>query len=174
MKNQPYTAALAPKKVFPFRGGRRLFAIVSFLILGLYVSAQSKYVKKYRPLADSLSETYGVPAAIILGVAIMESASGTSRNCKLLNNHFGIVGKNNLLKTKNIKTRYKQYPDGRASYMDFCKLMTKKKFYKKLKDNMDHKLWADAISKVGYSEIPEIWKKRVIDIIRKNKLSASH
>jgi len=125
-------------------------------------------------MADSLSEQYGVPTSVILGIAIMESASGTSRNCKLLNNHFGIVGKNDLLKTKGVKTRYKQYPDARASYRAFCKLMTKKKFYKKLKGNMDHRLWADAISKAGYSEIPEIWKQRLLDIIRKNKLASSH
>ncbi len=109
----------------------------------------------------------------MLGVAIMESGSGTSRNCKLLNNHFGIIGKNNLLKTKGVKSRYKQYPDAMASYVDFCRLMTKKKFYKKLKGNMDHKLWADAISKAGYSEIPAIWKQRLLDIIRKNKLASS-
>ncbi|MEI9911305.1 MAG: glucosaminidase domain-containing protein [Bacteroidota bacterium] len=112
-------------------------------------------------------------ASVMLGVAIMESGSGTSRNCKLLNNHFGIIGKNNLLKTKGVKSRYKQYPDAMASYVDFCRLMTKKKFYKKLKGNMDHKLWADAISKAGYSEIPAIWKQRLLDIIRKNKLASS-
>jgi hypothetical protein len=49
--------------------------------------------------------------------------------------------------------------------------MAKKKFYKKLKGNNDHLLWADAISKAGYSEIPEIWKQRLIDIIRKSKLA---
>jgi len=134
-------------------------------------SGKKKYIKKYRPVADSLSTIYGVPTCVILGVAIMESGGGQSLNCKLLNNHFGIVGKNDLLKTKNIKSRYKQYSTSNASYVDFCKLMAKKKFYKKLKGNNDHFLWADAISKAGYSEIPEIWKQRLIDIIRKSKLA---
>jgi Bax protein len=151
----------------------RLLLPVLVLIISESASAQSHYIKKYRPLADSLSDAYGIPAAIILGVAIMESASGTSRNCKLLNNHFGIVGKNNLLKTKGIKTRYKQYPNSHASYMDFCRVIMKRKYYKRLKNNMDYTLWADAISKANYSEIPDIWKERVIATIRKNKLSAS-
>jgi hypothetical protein len=43
----------------------------------------------------------------------------------------------------------------------------KKKFYKKLKDNKDYKLWLDAISKAGYSEVPTIWKQRVSEAIRK-------
>src|SRR5262245_30012189 len=97
--------------------------LVAFLFTSAIALSQSKYVRKYRPLADSLSSVYGVPTSIILGVAILESGSGTSRNCKLLNNHFGIVGKNDLLKTKRIKSRYKQYPDSLASYVDFCKLM---------------------------------------------------
>jgi flagellum-specific peptidoglycan hydrolase FlgJ len=136
--------------------------------------AQSKYIQKYRPLADSLSIEYGIPAAVMLGVAIIESGSCTSRNYKLLNNHFGIVGKNKLLKTKGIKTRYKQYDNATESYIDFCKLVKKRKFYKKLKGNMDYKLWIEAISNSNYSEAPVTWKQRILAVIKKNKLSAIH
>lgn len=174
MKRLPYPGNFErPRRLFITRSIASSILVAFTLVFMIQAGfAQSKYVKKFRPTADSLSEAYGVPASVILGVAIMESGSGTSRNCKLLNNHFGIVGKNNLLKTKGIKSRYKQYPDALASYVDFCKLMAKKKFYKRLKDNMDYRLWADAISKAGYSEIPEIWKQRLLNIIRKNKLSS--
>ena len=97
--------------------------------------------------------------------------AGKSRNCKLLNNHFGVKGKNNLLKTKGIKTSYKQYPNGRASYVAFCKLMTRKKFYPKLKGKKDHTLWLDAISKAGYSTVPDEWKRNITAAIRKHKLA---
>ena len=140
-----------------------------FVIFGSSFS-QTKFVKHFRPLADSLSAKYGIPASVILGISILESSSGTSRNCKLLNNYFGIVGKNKLYKTRGIKSRYKQYPDAMASFVDFCHVIKKKKFYKKLKGNTDYKLWVDTISKNGYSEIPAIWKERVIATIRKNKL----
>jgi Bax protein len=146
--------------------------LLLFVLLVNSGFSQSKYVQKYRPLADSLSEVYGIPAAIILGVAIIESGSGTSRNAKLLNNHFGIVGKNNLLKTKGVKTRYKQYPDVAASYLDFCKLLSRRKYYAKLKGNNNYKLWVEAISKSGYTEAPAEWKKRVTSAIQNNKLSA--
>jgi Bax protein len=156
---------------------KRALSTILILILLLVlqpVIGQSKYIKKYRPLADSLSEAYGIPTAVILGVAIIESGSGGSRNCKLLNNHFGIIGKNNVLKTKGIKTRYKQYPNSTASYIDFARLMARKKFYSRLKGNGDYRLWLDAISKAGYSEIPEEWKKRITAAIKKNKLSTLH
>lgn len=153
---------------------RPLFLLLLSGLLTGPVAGQAKtFVQRFRPMADSLSAEYGIPAAVILGVAIVESGSGTSRNCKLLNNYFGIVGKNNLLKTKGIRSRYKQYPDATASFVDFCKLLARKKYYKKLKGNMDYKAWTEAISKSGYSEAPSIWKQRVNDAIKKNKLAAT-
>lgn len=173
MKNQSYSTTLDMQKpARPVSPNLKLLLLVFLLIIAHSAFTQSKYVKKFRPIADSLSAEYGVPVSVILGVAILESGSCTSRNCKLLNNHFGIVGKNDLLKTKGIRTRYKQYPNALASYVDFCKLMKKKKFYKKLKDNMDYKLWVDAISKAGYSEVPDYWREKVMATIQKNKLSA--
>ena len=134
-------------------------------------SGQSRYIKQYKPIADSLSSIYGIPSSVMLGIAIIESGAGKSRNCKLLNNHFGIKGKNSLLKTKGIKTAYKQYPDGRASYISFSRLMTRKKFYPKLKGKTDHNLWLDAISKSGYSTVPDEWKRNITAAIRKHKLA---
>ena len=158
-------------KIFRIAVLSKLFLVIVLMVSSVSVYSQSKYVRKYRPLADSLSSVYGVPTSIILGVAMLESGAGTSRNCKLLHNHFGIVGKNDLLKTKHIKTRYKQYPDSMASYVDFCRLMTKKKFYKKLKHNDDYTLWVDAMSKSGYSEIPDYWRQKVLETIKKHKLA---
>jgi Bax protein len=152
---------------------RYIFITALLVVCSLTAFSQSAYIEKYRPLADSLSEAYGIPASVILGIAILESGSGTSRNSKLLNNHFGIVGKNNLLKTKGIKTKYKQYPDVTSSYVAFCELQSRKKYYSKLKGKKDYTLWIDAMSKASYSEVPEIWKSRVLSIIKKNKLAAS-
>ncbi len=146
---------------------------VLLVLLVPQVHAQSAYVRKYRPVADSLSKVYGIPEAIILGVAVLESGSGTSRNAKLLNNHFGIAGRNNL-KVKGKKSKYKQYTSVRASYADFCRLLSTKKYYSRLKGTTDYKPWLDAMSKAGYSEVPAEWKKRITATIKKNKLSHSH
>ena len=152
---------------------RRTGTLLLALLLLLTSRAQTRYIDMYRPLADSLSVVYGIPASVMLGVAIIESGSGTSRNAKLLNNHFGIVGKNNLLKTKGIRSRYKQYPSVRASYIGFCQMLTRKRFYQKLKGNNDYKLWLEAMSKAGYSEAPVQWKTRISAAIRKYKLQVS-
>ena len=148
---------------------KKILFFAVLLAFGLAGSAQSKYVVQYRPYADSLSAEYGIPTAVMLGVAILESGSGTSRNAKMLNNHFGIVGKNKLTA---YKSRYKQYDHPRDSYKDFCKLVKKKKFYEKLKGNTNPTVWIEALSKAGYSEVPETWKQRVLSTIKKNKLAA--
>ena len=166
-----------------FPGNHCAGLLVFFLIVAFQtVSGQSKpvrtgtggYIKQYKPIADSLSDIYGVPTSVMLGIAIIESGAGKSRNCKLLNNHFGVKGKNNLMKTKGIKSGYKQYPSGRASYIAFCQLMTRKKFYSKLKGKKDHKLWLEAISKAGYSMAPDEWKRNITAAIRKHKLAENN
>ena len=158
------------KKSF-LKNGLTSLAGVLLLSSVLTAAAQSRYIRTYQPIADSLSGVYGIPTSVMLGIAIIESGAGSSRNCKLLNNHFGIKGKNNLLKTKGIKSAYKQFSDGRSSYIAFSKLITKKKFYPKLKGNMDHKAWLEAISKAGYSTVPDEWKRNITAAIRKHNLT---
>ena len=147
------------------------FVVISLtLLLNVNASAQSKYISKHKDLTDSLSNTYGIPSAVILGVAIIESGAGAGRNCLLLNNHFGIVGNNSLLESKGIKTMYKEYSNSKASFIDFCKVISRKSFYSSLKGNNDYRVWVSAISKAGYSTQPNTWKKLITDAIVKLKL----
>lgn len=150
--------------------GQLVMTGLASLIL-LQTHAQNRnFENKYRPLADSLGAVYGIPPSVILGVAIIESGSGKSRNARLLNNFFGIKGKNNLLRTKRIRSSYKQYPNDTASFVSFCGLVSRKKFYPKLKGNPDYRLWTDALSHAGYSEIPETWEKLINSTIRNHQL----
>ena len=132
------------------------------------------FIKKYKPLSHKLSVEFQIPESVILGIAIIESGSGKSKNCKLLNNYFGIVGKNNLhkLKGKTYRSRFKQYPDAEASFRDFCHKMSKKKYYEKLMGNSDYHLWIDAMSKSGYSEFHQVWKKIMLNVIKEYNLAA--
>ena len=148
-----------------------LISCLSILLFNLSTGlCQSNYIIKYRPLADSLSKEFKIPSNVILAIAIVESSSGQSRNCKLLNNHFGIVGKNNVLKTHGIKTRYKQYANAKESFVDFAKMISRKKYYEKIKGNTNSSEWIDEMSKHGYSEFPSIWRKKIKETIKKNKL----
>ena len=153
---------------------KRLYVAISILFIVLLadksVAQAEEFIRKYKYLSDSLSKEFGIPSSVILAVAIVESGSGTSKKSILLNNYFGIVGRNNLIAQKRIKTRYKQYKSPSDSFVDFCNLQTRKKYYKLLKEEDDYRRWVLAISKAGYSERPEVWRKRILTTIKKYKL----
>jgi len=132
--------------------------------------AQTKYINNHKSIVDSLSKAYGIPSSVILGIAILESGNGQSRNSKLLNNHFGIVGANKLKQTHGIKSAYRQYNEPVGSFVHFCKLISNKYFYNRLKGSDDASKWVDAISKSGYSTHPQTWKERILKTISRYNL----
>ncbi len=150
----------------------KILILSLFLILGIQkAGAQAKsYIAKFKPICDSLSIQYGIPSNVILGIAIQESAYGTSKVCRLLNNHFGIVGKNNLRKTHKIKSRYKAYPNDTASFVHFCEYVSARKYYKKLQGQTDVKTWLTAIGRGGYCRHPKQWIRAILSLLRRNKL----
>ena len=48
--------------------------------------------------------------------------------------------------------------------------MSRKKFYPALKGTNDPMKWINAIAATGYSEMPAVWKQRVMSTIRKQRL----
>ena len=132
------------------------------------VAQNSTYISNHKIVAALLAEHYGIPAPVILAVAAVESSGGAAPVARVLNNHFGVVGKNNFVNQRGHKSRYKQYDNELASYIDFCQIITRKKFYKKLKDNEDCRLWVKALSKAGYSELPGQWEKKVFGVLTAN------
>jgi hypothetical protein len=52
-----------------------------------------------------------------------------------------------------------------ASYIDFCELLTRKRFYHKLKGNEDCVAWVKAMSRAHYSEVPEEWEQKVLSVL---------
>ena len=143
----------------------KLLALI-LLVSFLSVQAQNKdYINNHKVIAKVLAERYGIPAPVILAVAAVESAGGTGPVARVLHNHFGIEGENSFVNQRGHSSRYKQYPNVFASYLDFCKLITHKRFYHKLKGKDDIKAWVAAISHAGYSEQPEEWTQKVLGVL---------
>jgi flagellum-specific peptidoglycan hydrolase FlgJ len=140
---------------------KKLFIILYFLPLFLG-ARNSKYIEKYKPLSIELGEKHKIPYKFILALAIMETEGGRSKICKKLHNHFGVKGKNKA----QFKTKYKQYPNDRASYEDFCKIVMNKRFYPQLKGNDNISLWIAKLAKTGYSSNPIQWQKNIHIILK--------
>ena len=133
-------------------------------------NAQNKFFISYRPLADSLAAAYQIPASVILAVAYQESGGGTSVVGRRLNNHFGLKGRVVGGDTVSVKSSYKYFEKPGDSYIYFCNLVARKKFYPSLKGTTDYKKWVIAISKTGYAGNAKVWSKHIIGVIEKYKL----
>lgn len=141
------------------------------LVLFLFIStvafsqtATQNYIDENKDLAVELMNTYHIPASIILGVAIHESGSGTSKIARYLNNHFGIKGSNSSTK---IRSAYKGYDEGKDSYQDFINIMQNRSKFAVLFDKYneyDYRSWAKGIQRGGYAA-SRTWASQVIAII---------
>ena len=154
------------KKLWPKRQGIVFLTIILILGFTSFSFGQTKYFTTYGSLADSLEKVYGIPAPIILGVAFHESGAGKSQVATLLNNHFGLKGKNDLVKTHNIKSAYKYYATVADSYAGFCKVISSKKYYPTLKGTSNIDTWLTAISNAGYAANAVTWKASILRVIR--------
>ena len=133
--------------------------------------APKNYIKKYSPVAVNLMKETGVPASVILGIAMLESGNGTSKNAKLLKNHFGIVGKNNLAKRgETYRSVYREFETDSASYRSFVKIVLKRKWYPAMKGSTDYHAWLEKLIQSNYSSAGNVWITRVRSMIKKYKL----
>ena len=102
-----------------------MFIWISLLFAAAASHAQTtlQYINNNVAYAQELMRENHIPASIILAVAIHESAAGTSKIAKYLNNHFGVKGKNS---SKKIKSAYKGYSSVEDSYDHFVEVLQDK------------------------------------------------
>ena len=132
-------------------------------------SAASKYIKAYKEAAIQMMNEHDIPASIILGIAIHESGSGTSKIARNLNNHFGIKGSSG---PKNIKSAYKGYHEVEDSYLDFVNFLQRRSHLNMLFEKYgasNYAAWIKTIQKGGYAH-SKTWGSQVLAIIKKYQL----
>ena len=138
------------------------FLSLIILFFSLKISAQNSYINQYRSVAADLSKEFGIPSAIILSIAYVETGGGNSKHAQTLNNHFGMVGKNTVNSSK-----FKSFESSKASFRAFCEMIARKKYYQKLKGNLDYSAWLNAIASAGYAGKPAEWKQKINTVIKK-------
>ena len=153
--------------------------IRKLLIAGLFTafisvaaSAQTTtqtYIDNNLDKAKELMRINHIPASVILAIAIHESAAGTSKIAKYLNNHFGVKGANSSTK---IRSAYKGYETVSDSYDHFIAFMHNRTAFSKLfdlHDQYDYLGWAKGIQRGGYAH-SRMWSSQVINLIKKYQL----
>ena len=140
-------------------------------IVTTFAQAQTiiDYIEDYADIAQELGQEYHVPASIILGVAIHESAAGKSKIARHLNNHFGFKGKNS---NTEIRSAYRDFPTVDSSYNYFVSLLKRRSNFNSLfdrYDQYDYNGWAKGIHGGGYASSPT-WAAQVVALINKYEL----
>src|ERR1700712_5077018 len=96
---------------------KKFLLIVTLLVYSFAVSAQTKntsqsYIEKFKDNAIRIMHETGVPASIVLAVAMHESGNGNSAIAQKLNNQFGVKGYGTTVMIKHkkkVRTSYKKY-----------------------------------------------------------------
>lgn len=148
-----------------------LLCLIAFSTFATAQKVIKSYIKKYESLAVDKAEEYEIPASIILGVSIVESGAGKSVICKALKNFFGIKGKNwSSEKKMGYKSAYREYNTEEESFEHFCQVVSKKRFYAKLKGNSDYKVWLQEMNKASYASAKQKWIDDITKTIEKYDL----
>jgi flagellum-specific peptidoglycan hydrolase FlgJ len=144
--------------------------------VALAQNAAQSYIEKFKDNAIRIMHETGVPASIILGVAMHESASGKSAIATNLNNQFGVKGGGSTVYykgNKKVRSSYKKYDSVMDSFQDFARIMTERKQFSHLADKLtqyDYKGWAKGIQRSGYASSKK-WSAQVLGIISKYDLN---
>jgi hypothetical protein len=117
------------------------------------------YIKQYKDLAISEMQRTGVPAAIKLAQAILESQSGMSTLALTANNHFGIKCKAEWTGGKVYQDDdergecFRVYPSVEQSFKDHSDFLKNRPYYTSLfkLDPTDMQGWAYGLKKAGYA-----------------------
>ena len=151
------------------------------LFFVFHITAQNKselYIQKYKDVAISEMNTYGIPASITLAQGILESGNGESRLAVDGNNHFGIKCHNNW-KGETITVDddekgecFRKYLNVGDSYRDHSLFLRERSRYEFLFSykRTNYKKWARGLKNAGYATNPK-YATLLINIIKKYNLS---
>lgn len=159
---------------------KKILLITTLLISTLAASAQKNtsqsYIDKFKDDAIRIMHETGIPASIVLGVAMHESANGNSTIAQGLNNQFGVKGGGGAVFIKHhkkVRSSYKKYDSVLESFQDFARIMTERKQFSHLADALthyDYTGWAKGIQHSGYASSRK-WAAQVLGIIKKYDLN---
>jgi flagellum-specific peptidoglycan hydrolase FlgJ len=161
---------------------KKTLLIATLLMSALAASAQKftseSYIEMFKDDAIRIMHETGVPASIVLGVAMHESGCGNSALAQHLNNQFGVKGGESVYyynkHNQKVRTAYKQYSSVMESFEDFARIMTEKKQFSHLADELSHydyTGWAKGIQRNGYAGSRK-WASQVLGIINKYQLNS--
>ena len=152
--------------------------VVVFAVSGFSQNiTPEEYIERYKDVAITEMNLFGIPASITMAQACLESNFGNSMLARKANNHFGIKCHSNWNGKKVYKDDdkkhecFRHYKSAWESFRDHSKFLKNGKRYSFLFDYKitDYKKWARGLKKAGYATASD-YPQKLIGIIEKYKL----
>lgn len=130
------------------------------------------YIRRFKEVAQTEMEKFGMPASVKMAQALIESQAGTSRLATKNNNHFGIKcfsksckkGHCSNFSDDHHKDFFRNYSSAWESWRSHSNLITNGKYKKLLSQGKDYKAWARGLKELGYATDPH-YDQRIIEYI---------
>ena len=134
------------------------------------------YINRFKDIAITEMNKYGIPASITLAQALLESGTGNSDLAKYANNHFGIKctsdwkGKG-YYKDDDAKDEcFRVYSNPDESFKDHSQFLKRKRYAPLFElDKNDYEGWAIGLKNAGYATNPK-YPQLLIGLIEKYNL----
>ena len=134
------------------------------------------YILKFKTIAITEMNKYGIPASITLAQALLESGTGNSDLAKFANNHFGIKctsdwkGKGYYKDDDQKDDCFRVYNNPVESFKDHSEFLKRKRYASLFElDKDDYEGWAKGLKAAGYATNPK-YPDLLINIIEKYNL----
>ena len=136
----------------------------------------ASYISKFKTIAITEMNKYGIPASITLSQALLESGTGNSDLAKYANNHFGIKctsdwkGKGYYKDDDQKDDCFRVYNNPEESFKDHSEFLKRKRYAALFElDKDDYEGWAKGLKAAGYATNPK-YPDLLINIIEKYNL----
>lgn len=134
------------------------------------------YINRYKDIAVSEMNRFGIPASIKLAQALLESGNGNSYLAVQANNHFGIKcgggwnGKSVRRADDSPNDCFRVYDNPEQSFKDHSQFLLRTRYEKLFTLNKnDYKGWAKGLKEAGYATNPR-YPELLIDLIERYEL----
>lgn len=135
-----------------------------------------QYIERFKGIAITEMNLYGIPASITLAQGMFESGNGNGELAKVANNHFGIkctgdwAGKSYYKDDDNANDCFRVYNKPEDSFRDHSEFLKKKRYAKLFElDKNDYEGWAYGLKAAGYATNPR-YPQLLISVIKRYNL----
>lgn len=171
-----FSSCASKKKIYQ-KENKKIEKSANKLSGGNYISYNTiSYINRFKTIAITEMDKFGIPASITLAQALLESGTGNSDLAKYANNHFGIKctidwsGKGYYKDDDHKDDCFRVYNNPEESFKDHSEFLKRKRYAFLFElDKDDYEGWAKGLKQAGYATNPK-YPDLLIGIIDKYDL----